>query len=68
MTAKAREESIVYGIPITVFKPFVAQNPEVLDFLLESFATNTRNPMDKENRGKLITDNVYSEQKSTEIQ
>ena len=68
MTAKAREESIVYGIPINVFKPFVAQNSEVLDFLLESFATNTRNPMDKENRGKLITDSVYSEQKSTEIQ
>ena len=68
MTAKAREESIIYGIPINVFKPFVAQNSEVLDFLLESFATNTRNPMDKENRGKLITDSVYSEQKSTEIQ
>lgn len=68
MTAKAREESIVYGIPIAVFKPFVAQNSAVLDFLLESFATNTRNPLDKENRGKLITDSVYSEQKSTEIQ
>lgn len=69
MTAKAREESIVYALPIKTFKPFVAQNTEVLDFLLESFATNTRNPLDKENRGKLITDNVFSEQKSSnEIQ
>ena len=69
MTAKAREESIVYAIPIVAFKPFVAQNTEVLDFLLESFATNTRNPLDKENRGKLITDNVYTEQNSSnEIQ
>lgn len=69
MTAKAREESIVYAIPIVTFKPFVAQNTEVLDFLLESFATNTRNPLDKENRGKLITDNVFSERKSSnEIQ
>jgi len=69
MTAKAREDSIVYAIPISVFKPFVAQNPQVLDFLLESFATNTRNPFDKENRGKLITDNVYTEnQSSNEIQ
>ncbi|MGC4039348.1 MAG: DUF294 nucleotidyltransferase-like domain-containing protein [Flavobacterium sp.] len=68
MTAKAREDSIVYAIPITTFKPFVAQNPQVLDFLLESFATNTRNPFDKENRGKLITDNVYTENQQNEIQ
>ena len=38
MTAKAREESIVYAIPIATFRPFVANNPNVLDFLLESFA------------------------------
>lgn len=68
MTAKAREDSIVYAIPINIFKPFVAQNPQVLDFLLESFATNTRNPFDKENRGKLITDNIYTEKQSNEIQ
>lgn len=68
MTAKSREDSIVYAIPISSFKPFVAQNPQVLDFLLESFATNTRNPFDKENRGKLITDSVYSENQQTEIQ
>ena len=68
MTAKSREDTIVYAIPITAFKPFVAQNSQVLDFLLESFATNTRNPFDKENRGKLLTDSVYSEKQSNEIQ
>ena len=68
MTAKAREDSIVYAIPINAFKPFVAQNQQVLDFLLESFATNTRNPFDKENRGKLITDNVYTDGQQNEIQ
>lgn len=68
MTAKSREDSIVYAVPISAFKPFVAQNPQVLDFLLESFATNTRNPFDKENRGKLITDNVYTENQTNEIQ
>lgn len=66
MTAKAREESIVYAIPIEIFRPFLARNSEVLNFLLESFATNTRNP--EENRSKLISDNVvYSDQQS-EIQ
>jgi CBS domain-containing protein len=68
MTAKAREECIVYAIPITTFRPFVAQNAEVLNFLLESFAINTSNPADKENRGKLLSDNVAYTSKPTEIQ
>ncbi|WP_281239634.1 MULTISPECIES: DUF294 nucleotidyltransferase-like domain-containing protein [Flavobacterium] len=66
MTAKAREESIVYGIPIATFRPFVANNPDVLNFLLESFANNTWNPKEKENlRSKLASDNIsYVDQKS----
>ncbi len=57
MTAKARDVSIVYAIPIAAFKPFVAQNAEVLNFLLESFAANTKNNLDNQNHG-LISDNV----------
>ena len=69
MTAKAREESIVYAIPIATFRPFVANNSDVLNFLLESFATNTRNPNDKENlRGKLISDNVFYSDQQSEMQ
>ena len=69
MTAKAREESIIYAIPIAVFRPFVANNSEVLDFLLHSFASNTSNPNDKENTsGKLISDNVYFSDQQSEIQ
>lgn len=69
MTAKAREESIIYAIPIAVFRPFVANNSEVLDFLLHSFATNTSNPNDKENLGgKLISDNVFYSGQQSEIQ
>jgi CBS domain-containing protein len=65
MTAKAREESIVYAIPIATFRPFVANNTNVLNFLLESFAANTWNSKDQENlKGKLASDNVfYSDQK-----
>jgi CBS domain-containing protein len=69
MTAKAREESIVYAIPIATFRPFVANNSEVLDFLLESFASNTSNHKDKENlRGKLISDNVFYSDQQSEMQ
>ena len=69
MTAKAREESIIYAIPIAVFRPFVANNSDVLDFLLQSFASNTSNPSDKENLGgKLISDNVYYSNQQSEMQ
>jgi CBS domain-containing protein len=69
MTAKAREESIIYAIPIATFRPFVANNSAVLDFLLQSFASNTSNPGDKENlQGKLISDNVYYSDQQSEIQ
>lgn len=68
MTAKAREDAIVYAIPIATFRPFVAQNAEVLNFLLESFAANSRNPADQETRGKLLSDNVSYSNKQPEIQ
>jgi len=69
MTAKAREESIIYAIPIVTFRPFVANNSQVLNYLLESFAVNTRNPKDKENLvGKLISDTVYYSDQQSELQ
>jgi CBS domain-containing protein len=68
MTAKAREESILYAIPITVFKPIVTDNIQVLNFLLQSFASNTRNPYDKDHKGKLISENVISDNQSVDIQ
>lgn len=65
MTAKAKEETIVYAIPIAVFQPYIAQNTKVLGFLLESFASQTRNPYEKGKSGKLVSENtVYSEQSS----
>lgn len=64
MTAKAREESIVYAIPIATFKPFVVQNTDVLNFLLESFASNTKNNFDNQSHASL-SDNVgYTDNQS----
>jgi CBS domain-containing protein len=69
MTAKAREETIIYAIPIVTFRPFVANNSQVLNYLLESFAINTRNPKDKANLfGKLISDTVYYSDQQSEMQ
>lgn len=50
------EESIIYAIPLNVFKPYAISNPQVGDFLMESFASNTRNPYSNEHRGKLFSD------------
>lgn len=67
MTAKAREESVIFAIPIAVFRPFVAQNADVLNFLLESFATNSNQPGDQ-NKGKLLSDNIIFNSQQPEIQ
>jgi CBS domain-containing protein len=68
MTAEASEESLLYAIPIAVFKPYIFENVEVSSFLLESFASNTRNPHDKENKGKLISENVIYNERNDTIQ
>ena len=57
MTAKAREESIVYGIPISIFKPLLAKNSDILDFLLESFASTA--PSFKEKGKSKFIENIH---------
>lgn len=56
MTAKAREESIIYAIPIAVFRPFANQNSDILNFLLESFAVNTKSTLDRSSSVRSISD------------
>ncbi len=69
MTAKAREESIIYAIPIAVFRPFVANNSDVLNFLLENFAINSRHTKDNVNsNGKLISDTAFYVDQQSEMQ
>ena len=65
MQSMASEESLLYAIPITIFKNYAFQNPAILEFLLQSFASNTRNPYDKVNKGKLLSENInYNEQET----
>ncbi|WP_086478103.1 MULTISPECIES: DUF294 nucleotidyltransferase-like domain-containing protein [Arenibacter] len=53
MEARAKEESIIYAIPIDIFKPYALQNHKVGDYLIASFASNTRNPYSESHRGRL---------------
>ncbi|MDT0644888.1 DUF294 nucleotidyltransferase-like domain-containing protein [Zunongwangia sp. F363] len=56
INAETEEETILYAVPISVFKPIAEANIKVGNFLLESFASNTRNPYSTEHKGKLISD------------
>ena len=68
MTAKAREESIIYAIPIVSFKPFVNQNADILNFLLESFAVNTKSSLGRLTNATSISDPTsYNENQSGDV-
>ena len=54
LRAKAYEESILYGLPFDEFRPFTRKYESVANFLIESFASNTRNPYSKIYKGKLL--------------
>lgn len=58
LEAKAQEESILYAIPIELFKPYSKANANIMNFLVESFASNTRNPYSKSHKGQLLGDAV----------
>jgi CBS domain-containing protein len=63
MGAAANEEVILYGIPLGLFHNIIAEYPKVSQFLIASFATNTRDPYSDKHKGKLFA-NVTSVQKS----
>lgn len=44
MTAIAQEESIIYGIPANEFRPLIESDTKIGLYLIEIFASKTRNP------------------------
>ncbi|TKD66262.1 DUF294 nucleotidyltransferase-like domain-containing protein [Flavobacterium sp. ASW18X] len=59
LQAKTEEESIIYAIPIKQFKPFTRENEQLANFLVESFASNTRNPYSATHKGQLIGETIH---------
>jgi CBS domain-containing protein len=68
MGAVAYEESILYAIPITIFRPYALENKAVGNFLIESFASNTLHPYSKSHRSKLYGDELDAEVKLLDFQ
>lgn len=54
LDAKAIEESIVYSISSKLLEEIIINNAEANQFLIASFATNTRNPYSDEDKGTLF--------------
>lgn len=68
MEALAREESVLYAIPFEAFKSLLQHNTSIMNFLLESFASNTRNPKASDAKGKLMSTNYsLKNQDSTDL-
>jgi CBS domain-containing protein len=68
LEARTYEESILYAIPIRVFKPYALDNKSIGNFLIESFASNTLNPFSKSYRGKLFGDEIESDSNLLDLQ
>ncbi|MBM1106821.1 CBS domain-containing protein [Aurantibacter crassamenti] len=58
MDAFAFEESILYAIPLNAFRPHTQKYEDVGNFLIESFASNTRNPYSIKEKGQLVSGSV----------
>ncbi|WP_432670808.1 DUF294 nucleotidyltransferase-like domain-containing protein [Flavobacterium sp. SM2513] len=66
-TAKAIQDSIIYAIPVAVFKPIIAKNTVVLDFLLQNFASSSSDTSENLG-GNQSTDGGKSYETPNEIQ
>ncbi|MCB0381782.1 MAG: CBS domain-containing protein, partial [Psychroserpens sp.] len=71
LNAIAIEESIVYAIPSNSIDDIFINNLQANQFILASFATNTRNPYSNEDKGKLFANETILQPDSssfTEVQ
>lgn len=66
MEASTYEESILYAIPIAVFKPYALENKDVGNFLIESYASNTKNPYSEVHKNNLYGEVVAQENLSSD--
>lgn len=65
INSKAQEDTLLYAVPIATFKPIVANNTEILDYLLQSFAST--NQLSNDGKRKLIKDNVHFDNTRSEV-
>jgi CBS domain-containing protein len=65
--ARAMQDSIIYAIPIAVFKPFLAKDTKILDFLLQNFTSSTADALENLTKG-FANEGGNNYEKQNEIQ
>lgn len=71
LDAKALEESIIYAVSSKLLENIIINNNEANQFLITSFATNTRNPYAETDKGALFAYDTQAQKSSsnfTEVQ
>ena len=58
LTATANEESILYAIPISLFKSITDNNTKIQKYLITVFASNTHVPYTVEQTGEIFSDYI----------
>lgn len=56
LTATANEESIIYGIPIDIFKLVTHNDVKIYKYLITAFASNTYDPYTAQENGEIFVD------------
>jgi CBS domain-containing protein len=67
MGAMAQEETILYAIPIAIFKPYAIKNQDVGSFIIDSFASNTQHPFSRSHSDKLYGDVSFEGHEGVEL-
>lgn len=65
LDAIANEESIVYGIPITIFETEIENNIKVNKYLITSFASKSFDPYTSEQNNNVFTDYITKDNLAT---
>mgnify|MGYP003530504372 FL=1 len=68
LNAFAREESILFAIPVSTFRPFMDSNPEVMEFVKQRFNANTISPTSGISSGSEGVARINFDNRKSEIQ
>lgn len=65
MSARAKEESILYGISVELIKHFIATNAKVKKFIIASFTSNFKHPLTESKNEEWYKTSIQTNDKTT---
>ncbi len=67
-SAKSKEETLLYSIPVKILKEIIESNTKVQKFIIASFSSNIKTPYEKNNSEQLFANIEYNNSYVTDIQ